>query len=76
MDKDIEKIYNEFFTGRENYENIKIISPNCLDNAIYNYNENPLPIKKVKDLYNNKRLNAIYRALYYYILFVKKENNK
>lgn len=69
-------ITKDRLTDKDNYYNIKKISPNCLDNAIYNYNENPLPIKRVKDLLNNKRLNAIHRALYYYILFVKKENHK
>lgn len=70
------KINDIVYTDEENYQNIKKLSPNVLSDAIYNYNENPLPIKRVKDLLNNKRLNAIHRALYYYILFVKKDNDK
>lgn len=65
-------ITKDHLTDKDNYYNIKKISPNCLDNAIYNYNENPLPIKKVKDLLYNTRLNAVHRALYYYILYIKK----
>lgn len=58
---------------KENYYNIKKISYNCLDNAIYNYKENPLPIKQITDSLYNKRLNAVHRALYYYILHIDKE---
>jgi len=67
-----DSILNNHLTDKENYYNIKKISSNCLDNAIYNYNENPLPIKTVKDLLYNTRLNAVYKALYYYILYIKK----
>lgn len=59
---------------KENYENIKKITPSCLENAIYNYNENSLPIEKVMDSLNNKRLNAVHKALLYYIIYVQKEN--
>ena len=59
---------------KENYENIKRITPSCLENAIYNYNENPLPIEKVMDSLNGKRLNAVHKALLYYIIYVQKEN--
>lgn len=57
---------------KENYENIKKITPSCLENAIYNYNENPIFIDKLA--FNNKRLNAVHKALLYHIIYVQKEN--
>jgi len=58
-------------TDKENYYNIKKLSPSCLDNAIYNYNENPIPLEELRHSIKNKRLNAIHKALFYYILYVK-----
>jgi len=57
--------------NKENYENIKKLSPNCLDNAIYNYNENPISVENLRNSIKSKRLNAVHKALFYYILYVK-----
>lgn len=57
--------------NKENYYNIKKISPSCLDNAIYNYNENPVSIQEIWYSIKNKRLNAIQKALFYYVIYIR-----